>query len=276
MLRNFIYKYEDIEEIIFCWDSDESSFLKKEICPEYKENREDTEFKISMKEQIEKLKQIFYFLGVKQVFKKRIEADDLIFFLSSYFSFKKEKNLIVSSDKDILQVINNFSHVINLQKKKTINLNNFEDIVGVKKESFVDYLCLKGDKVDDIPGVKGVGEEFAKRIVNNFLVLENLYKNEEKVRTMISIGKIDKKFGQILMSLFTDKNKELIERNKKIIKLGHTIDKDQFKESIDMYLKQKNIKPDIKKAKDFLTKNYLIDNGSINGYIATFLRIGQE
>ena len=88
---------------------------------------------------------------------EKLEADDIIAFLAKQASKTNKKVTIVSSDKDFLQLIDKNVEVYAPVKKKTYNLDNVKDEIGVLPENYNIVKALLGDNSDNLPGVKGLG-----------------------------------------------------------------------------------------------------------------------
>ncbi len=124
------------------------------------------------------LKNMLNAMGVKYIEHEHLEADDLIGCLSRKFN---TENIVVTADKDCLQLINN--NTVVMQPKKgitetvTYDEAGFEDEWGFKPLQLIDYKALRGDPSDNIPGVKGVGDKTAVDLIIKYGTLENIYKH---------------------------------------------------------------------------------------------------
>ena len=136
---------------------------RKQLAAEtYKQNR-DSELATKVHEQHSLIEPWLKVLGIKQMYPWVLEADDIISWLV------KEKcisSTIVSVDKDMLQLVDNQTDYFNPIKKKLINLENFEEEVGVEIDQYVLYKALLGDKSDNIDGIEGYGVVKSKRLVS--------------------------------------------------------------------------------------------------------------
>ena len=92
-----------------------------------------------------------------------MEADDLMAFLSRKL---QGPNIIVTTDKDLLQTVSRDTRVYSPIKKKIVTLDNFEEYTGVKKEYYISFRAVTGDKSDNIPGIPRYG-------IKRFLKLEH-------------------------------------------------------------------------------------------------------
>jgi DNA polymerase-1 len=112
------------------------------------------------------------------------EADDLIATLARKAADRGMKITIVSSDKDILQLVNKDTQVLSPGKDETA-VYDTEKVVerfGVSPERITDIVALMGDSIDNIPGVKGIGEKTAQALIAEFGSLDKLLSHPEKIK----------------------------------------------------------------------------------------------
>lgn len=153
-------------ETFLCWDKKlnyPSTNYRKQLAPEtYKQNR-DSELANKVHEQFDLIEPWIKLLGIKQMYPWSLEADDIISFLVKE---KCSSSVIVSVDKDMLQLVDANTDFYNPISKKLITLENFEEEIGVAVEQYVHYKALLGDKSDNIDGVVGYGVVKSKRLVS--------------------------------------------------------------------------------------------------------------
>ncbi len=172
-----LFKERDFTKIICTLDSKGPSFRKK-LYNDYKANRPP--MPDDLKEQIDIIKKILSYLGIPTVAKTSYEADDII---ASYAlsAPKSDQIAIFSSDKDLLQLVNDHVTVLTNDRKTNLFLELNRDKVIEKMKvapgQIADYLALLGDTADNIPGVAGVGKVTAEKLIKEFDSLENLYEN---------------------------------------------------------------------------------------------------
>lgn len=174
---NKIEKEFKPEAISVAFDVAKKTF-RNEIYKEYKAGRPPMPEDLII--QIPKIKEFLKLKGIQIWEFENYEADDLIATVASKYS-EKEKVLIVSSDKDLFQLIGENIMIYQAGKDQIITKKETEEKFGVYPEQMVDFLSLMGDSSDNIPGVKGIGEKTAAKLIKEFKTLENLYKNIEKV-----------------------------------------------------------------------------------------------
>lgn len=137
------------------------------------------------------------------------EADDIMGTLAVKAEKKGIQTLLITSDLDMLQLVNHDVRVYALKRGFTdieeFHPESFEQKYGLKAEQFLDLKALKGDSSDNLPGVPGVGEKTAIQLLQEYKTLDNIYKNlpeiKESTRKKLEAGKelayLSKKIGAI-------------------------------------------------------------------------------
>ena len=135
------------------------------------------------------VQQIPYIRKVCEVFRVPVisyagyEADDVIGTLSSKATEQNIESIVVTSDKDMLQLVSDYVTVLDTIKDNTfLDAQKVEEKLGVKPEQVVDLLGLWGDTSDNVPGAPGIGEKGARELIRSFGSIENLLKNRDKVQ----------------------------------------------------------------------------------------------
>jgi DNA polymerase-1 len=140
------------------------------VFPEYKANRlappED------LVQQIPDVKRVCDALGVSRVELAGFEADDLIGTLARQASRDGYEVVIVSSDKDLLQLVGDSIRVLHPQKGEMLDAEGVRRSFGVPPDQVVEVLALMGDSSDNVPGVPGIGEKGAKELIGRYGSLE--------------------------------------------------------------------------------------------------------
>jgi len=135
-----------------------------------------------LKTQIPLVKELISYLGIQLIEKKGFEADDVIATLCESAVKAGKSVVIVSSDKDLYQLMNSDRvYVYNYHKDVMISRSDFIKEKGFTPEQIVDYLALAGDSTDNIPGAKGIGKVTAAKLIKEFKTIENLFKNLDKL-----------------------------------------------------------------------------------------------
>lgn len=173
---------KDLEPKYFvaCFDVPKPTFRKK-MFEEYKAQRKKAPDELYI--QIPIVKEVLRTFNVPIFEKEGYEGDDLIGTLT--FNIKDKNNIIVSGDKDNLQLINGNTKVYYLNQGVKSALIYDESMVkekynGLTPSQLIDYRGLRGDASDNIPGVKGIGEKTGLRLIKEFGSIDNLYNKIEK------------------------------------------------------------------------------------------------
>ncbi len=170
--------------------------FRHKIYAAYKATRSKTPDELG--EQIPVVKEILQLMGIKVLEAEGYEADDIIGTLSQNASEAGLKVLIVTGDADALQLVNGRVEVA-LTKKGISNLDiynlaNFKDKLGLTPEQVTDYKALKGDPSDNIPGVPGIGEKTAVKLLKEYDSLESVLKHVaaipgQKLKESLSVNR---------------------------------------------------------------------------------------
>jgi len=165
------------EYLVVCFDYPAPTFRHQEF-EEYKATRKEIE--PALAGQIPLAKEIVDALNITLIEKEGYEADDLIATLGEKFSSLGEV-IIVTGDKDALQLVNDNVFVLNEPKNILYTKEKVKEKYGVGPEKLTDIFGLSGDPIDNIPGVLGIGEKTALKLVQQFGSIENLYNNLDKL-----------------------------------------------------------------------------------------------
>lgn len=166
--------------IAVAFDSAKKNF-RHELYPEYKGQRGPVDEDLIS--QLPILKDLLKKMGVAVVEQLGLEADDLIGCLSRQFC--ETENIILTADKDCLQLINGNNTVMQPKKGVTeaemVDTDVLKEKMGLTPLQIIDYKGLAGDSSDNIPGVKGVGDKTAVDLLNKYGTLEGVYENIDKI-----------------------------------------------------------------------------------------------
>jgi DNA polymerase-1 len=132
--------------------------------------------------QIPFIKDIVRGFSIPVLEQQGIEADDIIGTLAKKYTGKGMKTVIVSGDKDMMQLVSDDIIMIDTMKDVTYNVAAVKERFGVGPEKVVELLGLAGDQSDNIPGVPGIGPKNAQRLIEEFGSVEGVLANVEKVR----------------------------------------------------------------------------------------------
>lgn len=179
-MLNKIINEEKPEYIMVAFDTGHN--FRKDLCDTYKDGRIETPN--DLKIQFPEAKKICTLLGIKYIECDNYEADDIIGTFARMADEDKNYNAtIISSDKDLLQLISDEVDVKLLKQKDYILMNEqtFFEQYGIKPIRMIDLKALMGDPSDNIPGVKGIGEKTALSLLVKYDTLENLYNHLDEL-----------------------------------------------------------------------------------------------
>ena len=177
MLRSLLRQYST-EHIAVVFDAKGKTF-REEIYPEYKAHRPP--MPDDLRSQIEPLHAVIKAMGLPLISIPGVEADDVIGTLATQASKAGMPVLISTGDKDMAQLVDPNITLINTMTNVVMDPAGVLDKFGIGPELIIDYLALMGDKVDNIPGIPGVGEKTAKALLTGIGGLDALYSNLDAI-----------------------------------------------------------------------------------------------
>jgi len=149
----------------------------------YKDGRSETPEELKM--QFPVAKELLTAMGIKYYEIDNYEADDIIGTFAKYCDMDDNYDgLIVSSDKDLLQLISPHVEMKLLKPKDYVRYNkdSFKEDWGIEPINIIDLKALMGDSSDNIPGVKGIGEKTALKLLKEYKTLDSVYENIDKIK----------------------------------------------------------------------------------------------
>ena len=212
------------DQVVICWDGAGGSRRRKTINKNYKEGRSPIRLNRSVRnlsenEEIEnkvwqqtRLAEYFNEMPIIQLMVENVEADDLIGFICKFTDISEQQKVIVSSDKDFFQLLDDKTVLHRPIQKETLNRNRIIEKFGIHPNNFALARAMVGDRSDNIEGVKSVGlPTVAKRLP--FLVEEKSYTIGEVVEYCKNSESKLKAFDNIIEA------EETISENYKIMQL---------------------------------------------------------
>lgn len=188
---------------------DKGKTFRHDKYKDYKAGR--IEMPNELKQQFPVAKEILTCLGIKWFEIENYEADDIIGTLAKMIDDADDYNgLIVSSDKDLLQLISDKVIMKLLKSKDYVMMNEktFFETYGLTPDKMIDIKALQGDASDNIPGVKGIGEKTALKILQEYGSLEGVYDNIAYIKGAVATKLIngrDKAFeSKDLVTIYKD------------------------------------------------------------------------
>ncbi|MCG9556084.1 DNA polymerase I [Vibrio kanaloae] len=180
MLRSMMRQFaSDRMAVIF--DAKGKTF-RDDMYPEYKANRPP--MPDDLRCQIEPLHNVIRAMGLPLISIPGVEADDVIGTLASQASAMGMPVLISTGDKDMAQLVDDNVTLINTMTDVVMDREGVIEKFGIPPELIIDYLALMGDKVDNIPGVPGVGDKTATALLQGIGSIEKLYQNLDDIAAL--------------------------------------------------------------------------------------------
>ena len=202
------------------FDSARKNF-RNEIYKDYKANR--TEAPEDLAPQFEYIRKSVKAFNLPSIEMLNYEADDLIATYTKQILEKGAKVTIVSSDKDLMQLLKTGVRIYDPMKSKEIGLNEVKDKFGVDPSKVIDVQALAGDSSDNVPGVPGIGIKTAAELINQYKSLEQLLKKAGGIKQ-------NKRRETIL------ENKEKALISKKLVTLKNDV---SVKDNLDVFALKK-------------------------------------
>ena len=177
MLQKVI-REEKPDYLVVAFDSPDKTFRHK-IYPNYKANRDAPPEELSR--QFPYFEPLVKAYGLSSIRRPGFEADDIIGTLAKKGQQKGLDIVIVSGDKDMMQLISPHIYMLDTMKNKKFMDKEVAEKFGVQADKVVEVMGLMGDSSDHIPGVKGVGPKTAAELIRKFGSIESLYKRIDEV-----------------------------------------------------------------------------------------------
>ena len=208
-----VIKRERPEYIAVCFDKG-GSHDRIEIFPEYKANRDETPEAIKMA--VPYIQEILNALGICIMVKEGYEADDIIGTLAKKAEKENFETYMVTPDKDFAQLVNKKTFIYKPLFGGGYETWGIEEVNNKFEISdpiqVIDFLAMKGDSVDNIPGLPGVGDKTAKKFLKEYGSIENLLSNTDKIKGKLrekieansDAGLLSKKLATIITDVPVD------------------------------------------------------------------------
>ena len=180
MLRSLIKQYPD-SVIAVIFDAKGKTF-RDEIFAEYKAQRPP--MPDDMRPQVQPIHDIINAMGLPLLVIEGVEADDVIGTLAVQAAEKDLPVVISTGDKDMAQLVTPLVTLVNTMSNSVYDREGVIEKFGIPPELIIDFLALMGDKVDNIPGVPGVGEKTALGLLQGLGSIDEIYNNLEAVREL--------------------------------------------------------------------------------------------
>lgn len=206
---NILFKLieqENPEYIIVAFDTKAPTY-RHQIYHDYKGTRQKSPDEFN--QQIPMLKEVIKAMGIEIYEQDGFEADDIIGTLSKKCSEKGINTKIITGDKDVFQLVNHKVQALITRKGISeidlFTIGRLAEDYSLSPEQFIDLKALMGDKSDNIPGIPGIGEKTALKLLHDFGSIDGIYNNLDKLT-----GKLKEKI---------ETNKEICYLSKELVKI---------------------------------------------------------
>ena len=184
--------------------------FRKELYPEYKANR--TAMPEDLVPQIPYIKEVVRAFNMPAIEKPGYEADDIIATLAKKFAAEGLEITVVTGDKDLMQIVSERIRLLDTMKDKVSGLEEVAERFGGTPDKVIEVQALAGDSSDNIPGVPGIGEKTAVKLIREFGTVENLLeccaevkgKMGEKLREFAEQARLSKRLVTLVDDLPLD------------------------------------------------------------------------
>lgn len=182
MLLKFLKEYEP-EYLAVVFDS-KGEVFRNEIYPEYKANRDEAPESLEL--QFPRIFEVVEAFSIPVVRMEGYEADDLMGTIAAANGHGDSKVVLVTGDKDFCQLVSENVTLIDTMKGKSTGVSEVREKYGIGPEQMTDFFALVGDKVDNVPGVRGVGEKTASALISDYGDLDGVYGNLADVKPRVA------------------------------------------------------------------------------------------
>lgn len=196
MLQKLLQDHEP-DYLAAVWEGSGPTF-REGIYPEYKANREQMPEDLAV--QLPYIKELLECWNVQVLAEDGFEADDTIGSLAAQASKGAVDVWVVSSDKDLMQLVRDGVTMYNPMKDETYGPADVEEFLGVKPANVTDFLALKGDSVDNIPGAPGIGDKGAQQLIAAYGDIEGIIERAPDVKRKTYRESLENHADQIRLS----------------------------------------------------------------------------
>lgn len=200
-----ILRKESPDYVAVCFDYPAPTFRHKEY-KEYKATRKRAPDEL--RSQIPLAHEIVKALNLALFEKEGYEADDLLATLSERAKKGGIETIIVTGDKDALQLVDKSISVLNEPKGILYDEKEVKERLSIAPQQIIDFMALMGDQSDNVPGVRGIGPKTATQLIQRFGSIENLYQHLDEIK-----GKLKERLLDSREEAFLSKRLVILEKN---------------------------------------------------------------
>lgn len=214
-IKGFFFKMKSFKEafdpdyIVIANDLSRERTFRRKLYKPYKAQRKPMDPDIG--EQMKYISQLCALLGYPFINNELYEADDILGMISKYCSENDMITIIISSDRDLYQLINDSTYIYSPHMKELIDRDWLYGKYKLTPEQWIDLKILQGDRSDNIPGIYGVGETTALKLMQEFGSIDTIYRRLQylnpKLASLLKNGESMIPLTRELVTIVTDYTK---------------------------------------------------------------------
>lgn len=188
-VKGFFTKLKNLKDIfdpdfiVFARDLSRVKTFRRKLFPDYKAQRKPMDPDIFS--QMKMTQQIVALLGFSIISHELYEADDIIGMISRFGEEHEMDSIIISSDRDMYQLITDHTFVMSPRNSDLIDKNYLQEHYQLTPDQWIELKILQGDRSDNIPGIPGIGEVTALQLMQQYGSIQNIYQSMDQLKPKI-------------------------------------------------------------------------------------------
>lgn len=188
-VKGFFTKLKNLKDIfdpdfiVFARDLSRVKTFRRKLFPDYKAQRKPMDPDIFS--QMKMAQQIVALLGFSIISHELYEADDIMGMISRFGEEHEMDSIIISSDRDMYQLITDHTFVMSPRNSDLIDKNYLQEHYQLTPDQWIELKILQGDRSDNIPGIPGIGEVTALQLMQQYGSIQNIYQSMDQLKPKI-------------------------------------------------------------------------------------------
>ena len=188
-VKGFFTKLKNLKDIfdpdfiVFARDLSRVKTFRRKLFPDYKAQRKPMDPDIFS--QMKMAQQIVALLGFSIISHELYEADDIMGMISRFGEEHEMDSIIISSDRDMYQLITDHTFVMSPRNSDLIDKNYLQEHYQLTPDQWIELKILQGDRSDNIPGIPGIGEVTALQLIQQYGSIQNIYQSMDQLKPKI-------------------------------------------------------------------------------------------
>lgn len=171
----------DPDYIVFASDLSRAKTFRRKMYPEYKAQRKPQDPNIL--EQMKYIGRLNSLLGFRTINDELYEADDILGMISRFNEDCNMDTIIISSDRDLYQLVTDHTFIMSPRSSDFVDKAYIKEHYNLTPEQWIDLKTLQGDTSDNIPGIRGIGNKTALKLMNEYGSIDNIYQHLDELKT---------------------------------------------------------------------------------------------